>query len=149
MFASCSDEDAGAVVGVYSGTTTDDDHARCVSSIEEMDAKLAWRDQPYICILVTELRTPTPPPAWRRRMAESNKNLRVKRYFFALVCPSPLLRGVLTAILWITGSREGHQYAAFATFSEAVAWVEHENDRKYPVLQQLFERATASLPRDS
>ena len=149
MYAACTDENAGALVGIYRGTSTEDDYARCVDGIVAMDAKLAGSGKPYVCILVTELRTSTPPPAWRRRMAEANKSLRVQRYYFALVCPSPLLRGVLTAILWITGSRDGHQYAAFATFAEAVTWVEQENDRKYPELHQLLERATGALPRES
>jgi len=147
MFVACTDEVAGALVGVYSETTTEEDYARCVESIVGMDAALVGSSRPYVCILVTQHGTPAPPPSWRSRMAEANKSLRARRYYFALVCPSALLRGALTAILWITGSREGHQYSAFATFADAVSWVERQSGSKYPTLQQLYDRAAATLQR--
>jgi hypothetical protein len=145
MFVAYSDETAGALVGVYGETTTEEDYARCVESILGMDAALAGRDRPFVCILVTQRGTPAPPPSWRNRMAEANKSLRAQRYYFALVCPSALLRGALTAILWITGSREGHQYSAFATFADAVSWIERESRDSYPTLQLLYDRAAVSL----
>jgi hypothetical protein len=149
MFVSYSDEIAGALVGVYSDTTTEDDYARCVESIMGMDAALMGSDRPFVCILVTQRGTPAPPPSWRNRMAAANKSLRVPRYYFAAVCPSTLMRGVLTAILWITGSREGHQYSAFSTFADSVSWIERETARRYPTLQELYDRAIVTLRSDA
>jgi hypothetical protein len=146
MFVACTDETAGVMVGMYCGTETDDEgHARCVASVGASDAAAAAKGLASVCIIVTQYDTPPPPPIWRQRMADSNKELRAKHHYFALVCPNPLQRGVLTAILWLTGAPKNHRYAAFATFADAVAWTQHQAERSYPMMNLLYEQAYALL----
>ena len=146
MFASCGDEAAGAVVGVFSGAQNDDDDwARSIQSIAHSDAAASRNDKPHVCVLVLQSHTPLPPPIWRKRMADGNKALVAKRYHFAVVCPNPIHRGVLTAILWLTGSRAGHHYTASSTFGEAAGWIRAETGESYPTLESLYDRAQAQL----
>jgi hypothetical protein len=140
MFVACHDEAVGVMIGMYSSGATDDDgHAHCLSSVTRTSNSASLNNVPSVCIIVTNYDTPPPPPMWRRRMAESNKSLRSERHYFALVCPNPLQRGVLTAIMWITGWRKNHHYAAFATFGDAVSWVQRLTDQSYPMMNQLYE----------
>jgi hypothetical protein len=146
VYAFSVDKEAGVMVGVYGGINdVDSDCASCVASIIASDISAAERRLPHVCILVAQRDTPIPPPVWRKRMADANKNFRAQEYHFALVNPKSLQRGTLTAILWLMSPPKTHRYAAFETFAEAAHWIQRDSDRSYPMLQVLYERALQDL----
>lgn len=145
MYASASTESGEVIVGVFGGAHDESDHARAVASIVAADAGAVECDQALVCILVTQRDTESPPAVWRKRMADANRNMRAREYRFALVSPNPLLRGVLTAINWLSSVPSHHHYNAVATFEEAASWVRAETGQTYPMLEMLYERARQEL----
>jgi hypothetical protein len=145
MYASVAAESGSVVVGVYSGPDTDADHARAIASIVAADAAAVANDEPVVVILVTQRDSASPPPIWRKRMADANQNMRAKAYYFALVSPNGLLRGVLTAINWLNDVPSHHHFEAKATFDEAARWIRKETAGSYPMLESLYERAQRAL----
>ena len=145
MYASANTESGEVIVGVFSGVNEDADHARAVASIVAADAAAVERDQPLVCILVAQRDTESPPAIWRKRMADANRNMQAKQYWFALVSPNPLLRGVLTAINWMSSVPSHHHYKAVGTLDDAVGWVRAETGQTYPMLETLYESARQEL----
>jgi len=97
-----------------------------VSSILRDLERCLMRGSPYV--LVFDLsHGGTPNPVQRASMASHmRKNRpRIERSVLAIavVAPSPLVRGVLTAIFWVEPPPVAHQ--VFASASEARAWA-HE-----------------------
>ena len=117
MFFSVFDEGSATLVGRYEGQAqTDADHARCLEAIRAADACAVARNIPCICVLVIPTGVERPPAVWRTRMAETNNALRATEHRLALVMSDTLLRGVLTAITWLTRPRPGHQMKPFDSF---------------------------------
>ena len=146
---SCSDERAGVIVGIFAGTESNEqDCERSIDAITRSDAAAARNNLPHVCVYVTSKETPAPPPVWRRRMAASNNQLSAQSHHFALVSPNVLIRGVFTAINWLTQPRVGHHLAAFATFDAAAEWVRGETGKPYPELEKLYAEARANLGRE-
>jgi hypothetical protein len=141
MYASVAAESGSVLVGVYNGPDTDADHERAIASIVSADAAAVARDEPVVCILVTQRDSASPAPVWRKRMADANRNMRAKAYYFVLVSPNGLLRGVLTAINWLNDVPSHHHFESTATFEEAVKWVRKQTGDSYPMLESLYERA--------
>ena len=56
-----------------------------------------------ICILVTLPGTPAPDADWRKRYAEHARTAKCRNLFMALVTESPIQRGIITAIRWLSG----------------------------------------------
>jgi hypothetical protein len=147
MYASVAADSGSVVVGVFSGPDTDADHERAIGSIVAADAAAVANDEPLVCILVTQRDSASPPPIWRKRMADANQNMRAKAYYFVLVSPNGLLRGVLTAINWLNDVPSHHHFEAMATFEEAAAWIRKEAGGDYPMLEALYERAQRGVSR--
>ncbi|HEY3593258.1 MAG TPA: hypothetical protein VGL13_05270, partial [Polyangiaceae bacterium] len=97
------------MVGIFSGAEQSDaDYAESIRTIAMSDDVAASLQRTHVVILVTEAKTPRPPAIWRRRFAEGNNSLRAETYFFALVSPNVLIRGVFTAVVWLTRARPGY-----------------------------------------
>ena len=142
MYASSADEDAGLLVGVYRGAVMrDEDYARAVASILACDANAVKRGLVSTAVMVTDAATPSPPPIWRQRMAQTNNSLCAERYYFAFVSPSLLIRGVFTAVLWLTRGRARHHLVAFTNLEQACHWLQAEAGHTPLAIQRLYERA--------
>jgi hypothetical protein len=147
MYASKTDEQTGVIVGVFRGASADQDYAAAVASILASDANAARRSLTHTCLLVVEEDVPPPPPIWRQRMAEANNQLLAERYYFALVSPKLVLRGVFTAVSWLTRKRPGHHLAAFGDIAQASAWLERDSGKTALHLRRLYEQARNELAR--
>jgi hypothetical protein len=147
MYASAAAESGSVVVGVYSGPDGDADHERAIASIVDADAAALERNEPVVCILVTQRDTASPPAVWRKRMSNANRAMRAKAYYFVLVSPNPLLRGVLTAINWLSDVPSHHYFNSTATFDEAARWVRKETGGSYAMLEALYDRAEREVAR--
>lgn len=146
MYASSSDSHHSLVVGVYGGSSiADEDYERCLASIVSSDAAAASRGTPHVCVLVTDHQTPPPPPVWRQRMAQANNGMRSTHHHFAFVSPNVLVRGVFTAVVWLTRARPGHHRSAFSSFPDAASWIRANTGQPYPTLEACFESARRAL----
>lgn len=145
MYASASDEECGALLGIYSGARTGDaDYTRALQGMAELDA-LAWaQHKPFVYVLVVDQSMPLPPAAWRKRFADANRSVKSARFLFAMVTESALMRGVYTAVTWLTGSPAGHSYTAVGSLQEAQRWLEIETGRDYP-LHGMEHKARQSI----
>jgi hypothetical protein len=142
MYSSSVDEKLGLIVGVYRGSRNpEEDYASCIASIVASDANAASRRLTHTCVLVTDADTPPPPPIWRQRMAETNNGLRAERYNFVLVTPKLVLRGVFTAITWLTRRRPGHQLASFPDVEQAADWVQNNAGQSGLAVRRLHAEA--------
>jgi hypothetical protein len=139
MYTSRADEASSSMVGIFAGAEQSDaDYAESIRSIAMSDDIAASLQRTHVVILVTEAKTPRPPAIWRRRFAEGNNLLRAETYYFALVSPNVLIRGVFTAVVWLTRARPGYHFAAFQTFDEAAGWVRSQTSNPYPILEKLY-----------
>jgi hypothetical protein len=142
-----ADEAAGVLVGIYTSEgQTDADYARAIEAMARADRAAHQRSIPYAHIMVVESDAGQPSAKWRQRFAEHNRSLRTSSYYFAFVTSSMLVRGIFTAIRWLTGARDGHRAQAFANLPEACAWLRATSGRDYPELEALYTRARGTGP---
>jgi hypothetical protein len=143
-----ADSEAALLVGIYSGgRQSDADHELALDTHLNADRDATARGLTSVYILVVDPKTESPSARWRQRMAQTNKAMKASRYYFGFVSPSAIIRGVFTAITWLTGSRPGYHAAAFETFGEACAWARTMTGQKHPQLERLYERARATSQR--
>ena len=142
MYASSADESTGLLVGVYRGTVLrDEDYELAIGSILACDANAVKRGLVSTAVMVTDADTPPPPPIWRQRMALANNRMCAERYYFAFVSPKMLIRGVFTAVMWLTRGRSGHHLMAFGDLGQASAWVQAQAGHTPIEIRRLYERA--------
>jgi hypothetical protein len=142
MYASSANESAGLLVGVYRGSVMrDEDYERAIASILACDTNALKRGLVSTAVMVTDTDTPSPPPIWRQRMANANNSLCAERYYFVLVSPSLLIRGVFTAVMWLTRGRSGHQLVALGDLGQAAQWVQERSGHTPMAIRRLYERS--------
>ncbi|HTV17985.1 MAG TPA: hypothetical protein VMG12_04920 [Polyangiaceae bacterium] len=133
------------MVGIFCGTPEDRDYAESIASIAVSDASAARQALTHACVLVIEGTMVPPPPIWRQRMAEANNQLMAERYYFALVSPKLVFRGVFTAITWLTRRRPGHHLVAFPDVAQASTWLERDAGKPALDVRRLYEQARLEL----
>src|SRR6187399_3289298 len=138
-------KEKGLYVGIYTGAVGDEDYAQCLSSMTEFERAVRGLPDGLVAILVTDPGVEAVPPAWRKRMASFNDNVQASRFLLSIVTPSSLIRGILTAINWLSPARPGHQRKAHETFAEACAWIEKIHGRPQPQLAELYHAARSKL----
>lgn len=142
MYASSGDDNSGLLVGVYHGAVIRaEDYERAIASILACDANAVKRGLVSCAVMVTDVDTPSPPPVWRQRMAKANNSLCAERYYFAFVSPSLLIRGVFTAVLWLTRSRARHHLVAFADLAQASQWLQAQAAHSPSAIRRLYDQA--------
>jgi hypothetical protein len=124
MFASASDDSTGTLLGVFSGAVVSDAHyARSLADMERMDKLAAGRGIPFTYVCVVDSQVPRPPASWRKRFSDANFGVKSERFYFVMVTNSMLIRGVYTAVNWLTGKRDGQQYGVVGSVEEAQTWL--------------------------
>jgi hypothetical protein len=142
MYTSSADDKAGLLVGVYHGALIRaEDYERAIASILACDSNAVKRGLVSTAVMVTDAETPSPPPIWRQRMAKANNSLCAERYYFAFVSPSLLIRGVFTAVLWLTRGRARHHLVAFADLAQACDWLQAQTGHTPSAIRQLYDQA--------
>ena len=141
-------EQRGAIVWYFSGReNSDGDSARYVSSFAEADA-LGEKHPKPVGLLYVELHNPLPNAAWRKRMAEASAHLR-SRPTLAFCSPSPLVRGIVTAVNWLRPPP--YEFTTVGSFEDGTAWLQKKRGEILPILGVLFrecqrEAEAAALP---
>lgn len=149
MYTSVHNRALGVMVGMLGPEFhEDDDNQHLLESIWKQQSDSLNPARGGALILMVDPNYPNPSSRWRRKFAEAREGLRFAKFFFALVTPAPHLRGVLTAINWMSPSTGRFESSGFEHIDQAVQWVESKLGQKMPILPLLLEeaRAKAGLP---
>jgi hypothetical protein len=152
MFALSYDERLHVLVGFAGpGARTDADYDRVFTSITKLDQDGKQANAKVAFMLVIDPGSEAPPPVWRKRLAEQRRTFKSPGVLMAIVSPSALTRGVLTAMNWISPPPAHVQMANPATIGEAAEWVERQQGTSRGVVQRMAEEACAriTMPRSA
>ncbi len=145
---SASDRATNMVVGIMTVDPRYDedlDHEGYVEACLPPDATPEELSRPRAVILVLDSRCPPPSAKWRKKIADLRNDQPYAHYGFALITKSAVLRGVLTAINWISRASPRFDTAPFATFDEGAMWLERHWKHSAPVLNKLYQKARSQL----
>jgi hypothetical protein len=152
MFSLSYDAVRHVLVGFAApGARADADYQRILAAVDKLDRDGKLANVPIAFVLVVDADSERPPPKWRRRLAEQRKDLTSPRVLMAIVSPSALTRGVMTAMNWISPPPAHVQMVNHATIEEAATWVEHLQGTPRATVQRMFEdvRTRASAARSA
>ncbi len=114
-----------AILVSYEGAPTDEEFD---AHLETLRASLTARDaRPRVVITDATLSEPAPATQRRRQAAWMKENAPLLRRLMigcAFVIPSPVVRGILTAILWVQPLPSPH--VVCATLDEALDWTDEK-----------------------
>jgi hypothetical protein len=124
MYAFASDESRGTLLGIFSGANLTEAHyALSLSEMDRVDRIAAGRGIPFVYVVIADNDVPRPPAVWRKRFSDANFGVKADRFFFVMVTTSMLIRGVYTAVNWVTEKREGQQYGVVGNVDDAQRWL--------------------------
>jgi hypothetical protein len=152
MFSLNYDPARHALVGYAApGARTDADYERTLAAVEKLDRDGKLANKPVAFVLVVAADSDRPAPKWRRRLAEQRKGLTSPRVLMAIVSPSTLTRGIMTAMNWVSPPPAHVQMVNHATLEEAAEWIERLQGTPRPTVLRMFEeaRARASIARSA
>src|SRR5579864_3664497 len=103
MFSLTYDATRRLLVGFAApGARKDAVYQRVLDAIHELDREGKAAGRPIAFMLVVDADSQRPPPMWRKRLAEQRRALTSPRVLMAIVSPSALTRGVMTAMNWVS-----------------------------------------------
>lgn len=147
MYAYASDEKAGVLTGVFSGVMSEQDYEQSLIEMKRVDQQAAARGRPFVYVCVVDKDVPRPPAIWRKKFADANYNVQSGRFYFVMVTKSMLIRGVYTAVTWITAKREGQHYAVLGEVEQAQHWLQAQHHLECPDLNAMERQARRTLDR--
>jgi hypothetical protein len=137
----------GICVWLFTGpTNTDDDFERYCGSFALADEAAAVLPMRPVALLWVDRDNPLPNAKWRRRIAEASTTLR-SRPAIAFASPSPLIRGIVTAVEWLRPAP--YDFVVASTFEEALRYLEERRGaallRVAELLAECRQEAEARL----
>jgi len=145
MYAGAMDSITGFLVSMLSTTphyNEDADYERLLDDIHKQQLKQP-PPEGFIHILSTSNQWPQPNAIWRKRFAEAREK-QLHPVHFALISPSPIVRGVVTAVSWVAPPKNGSS-TAWPNFGEALVALEQRFKKKLPILQKLYDDASMRI----
>jgi hypothetical protein len=120
------------------------ENEKLVTALAELDRN--GRAAKHIIAFILDLTPGVEPPDayWRRRFAEQRKGLEAPGVFISIVTTSRVLRGVLTAMNWISPEGPHVKSVHHATWEEAAAWVERMQGTSVVAIRSMFARLPAT-----
>jgi hypothetical protein len=115
------------------------DHEKVLEAIGKLDRDGRDRNRKVAFILLLGPETQAPNAYWRRRYAEQRKALVAPRVFISVITESAILRGVMTAMNWISPDPPHVKSVNHATFLDSAAWVEQSQGTPVVLLRRLFD----------
>jgi hypothetical protein len=116
------------------------DNEKLIAAVAELDRD-GQADKRAIAFLIDLAPDAEAPDAyWRRRFAEQRRASAAPRVFNAIVTTSRLLRGVLTAMNWVSPEAPHIKSVHFATWDEAASWIEIVQSTPIAATRDLFGR---------
>jgi hypothetical protein len=144
MYNYALDKFTGTMVGVLSTKPSWNesvDYAKLIESI-----LVLGKTPPLLgeLVFVFEVMPDCPQPSalWRQKFGETRKQLQ-HPMIFILISSSALIRGVATAVNWISPPKQGYA-GACANVQEAVATIEKRLKREVPNLSRLYAQAAGT-----
>jgi hypothetical protein len=116
------------------------ENEKLVTALAELDRN--GRSAKHVVAFILDLAPGFEPPDayWRRRFAEQRKGLEAPGVFIAIVTTSRVMRGVLTAMNWISPEGPHVKSVQHATLEEAAAWVERMQGTSVAAIRSMFAR---------
>ena len=139
LFTYAYDEQLGACLFLFSGkSNTDADFDRYLAAIDQLIERTRGRTD-LAAMIVVDDGNPPPNAKYRQLMSQRVKGDDLK-LVQVLVTSSPIIRGVMTVMTWVTKSRF-EATTVCATFDEAITWVEARRGPRRTAFNLLLRRA--------
>jgi len=146
MYVNATDETFGVLVGVFSGADITEQHyEQSLAEMTRIDQIAAARSAPFVYVVIVDRDVPRPPAVWRKRFSDANYGVKSQRFYFAMVTTSMLMRGVFTAVNWVTPKRAGQEYIVLGETAEVEHWLTSQHGVACPDLVAMERRARAGL----
>jgi hypothetical protein len=123
-----------------SGTNQPADHEKLIAAIDELDRNGRAKTHPIAFVLDIAPDTQPPDAYWRKRFAEQRKGFKAPKVFTSVITTSTILRGVLTAMNWVSPDPPHVKSVHHATFDEAAAWIQATQGTSAATLRSLADR---------
>jgi hypothetical protein len=147
MFAFRLDRAFGIFVWYFAGATnTDADFERYIESFRRADEIGAGFPFKAAGLHYVEPENPMPNAKWRKRIAEESMVIK-STACLAFASPSPLVRGIVTAVNWFRPPP--FEFVVASSFEEGVLWLEKQRGARLPLLAVLLEECKAELRGDA
>jgi hypothetical protein len=114
------------------------ENEKLMAAVDELDRN--GRTSKHAVAFILDLSPGVEPPDahWRRRFAEQRKNMGAPRVFIAIITTSKVLRGVLTAMNWISPELPHVKTVHHSTFEDAANWVQLVQGTPVPQIRSVF-----------
>lgn len=144
MITSAYDPEALVLVSLAAGAgSAEGELELLVGAIERLAEDANRRDGVAIYVIAVDGDQQRPDAGWRRRIATAEQKCR--RLRVVLITRSAVIRGVMTAIAWVSPSQGAISRSAYSRLSEAIAALEQELGRSLPQIQRLHDAAQAEI----
>lgn len=114
------------------------ENERLIAAVAELDRGGQADNRAVAFLLDLAPDAEAPDAYWRRRFAEQRKASAAPRVFNGIVTTSRLLRGVLTAMNWISPEAPHVTSVHHAKWEEAAAWIELVQGTPIAATRKLF-----------
>jgi hypothetical protein len=121
------------------GPQSTPDHEAVLGAIGKLDRDGRDHNRKVAFVLILGPETQAPNAYWRRRYAEQRKALVAPRVFISVITESAILRGVMTAMNWVSPDPPHVKSVHHATFLESAAWIEQSQGTPFASLRRLFD----------
>jgi|HubBroStandDraft_4_1064222.scaffolds.fasta_scaffold57829_1 hypothetical protein len=110
--------------GIVAGVRTNAENEKLVAAITDLDRHGVAHK--HVVAFALELTPGSQPPDahWRRRLALQRQGMKAPRVFTSIITTSTVLRGVLTAMNWVSPPPPHVKAVHHAARDEAAAWIE-------------------------
>jgi hypothetical protein len=125
------------LVAYIGGSPIAAEHEQFIAGVDKLDRNGRDRNHAVGMVLILGPDAQAPNAYWRRRFAEQRNGMTAPRVFNSVVTTSAVLRGVLTAMNWISAPPPHVKTLHHATFEEASAWMELAHGAPQTVLRRL------------
>jgi hypothetical protein len=122
-----------------SGAQVAAENENLMATIDKLDRNGCTEKHPVAFLLELMPGCDAPDAHWRRRFAEQRK-MTAPQVFVTVITTSALLRGVMTAMNWISPDPPHVKSMHHATREEAMAWIELVQGTPLSSLTSLFDR---------
>lgn len=138
---------AHLLCAVASGERSGAENEKLIAAIDELDRHGVAHEHAVAFALELSARSTPPDAHWRQRFAMQRQGMKAPRVFTSIITTSQVLRGVLTAMNWISPTPPHVKSVHHATIDEAAAWIEIVQGTRAEKTRSLFARMAAPLAK--
>lgn len=116
------------------GSNVDSDYGAHIAGLSSAVQRTESHPDRLLVVIIQDPGYPAPNAGWRKKIAQMTGADNFKP-IVAFVTANPVIRGVLTAIAWI--SKPKYEQKIHARLSEALDWLEGKRGRSVSRLREL------------